>query len=255
VKLAESIFGKLRERSALVLGAGAMSDQVVSQLRDRGIAHLYIANRSPERAAELAGRVGGKVVAWESLGQHLEAPDIMVTSVSAAEHVLTRALVEQAMAARGNRALFLIDLGVPRNIDGSAGDLYNVYLYNIDNLTQIVEQNRRARESEIPRAEAIVGQHVAKFLSWRASVEAVALLEALRTKMQHERAAFIHDRLESMPHLSAGDRRRIEAIMDELVERLILNPAERIRSERELRRKIQNLEALRDFFELPRERP
>jgi glutamyl-tRNA reductase len=179
----------------------------------------------------------------------------MVTSVSAAEHVLTRALVEQAMAARGNRALFLIDLGVPRNIDGSAGDLYNVYLYNIDNLTQIVEQNRRARESEIPRAEAIVGQHVAKFLSWRASVEAVALLEALRTKMQHERAAFIHDRLESMAHLSAGDRRRIEAIMDELVERLILNPAERIRSERELRRKIQNLEALRDFFELPRERP
>ncbi len=255
VKLAESIFGKLRERTALVLGAGAVSDQVVSHLRERGIAHLYVTNRSREGAAELAGRVGGQVVPWELLGQHLGAPDIVVTSVGAAEHVLTRALIEQAMGARGNRALFLIDLGVPRNIDASAGDLYNVYLYNIDDLTQIVVQNRQARESEIPRAEAIIDEHIGKFLSWQASVEAVALLEALRTKLQSERAAFLRDRLDGMSHLGPDDRRRIEAAMEELLERLILKPAERLRSERELRRKIQNLEALRDLFDLPREKP
>lgn len=255
VKLAESIFGKLRERTALVLGAGAMSDQVVNQLRERGIAHLYIANRSRERAAELAERVGGETVPWESLGRHLEAPDIVVTSVGAADRVLTRTFVEQAMAARGNRALFLIDLGVPRNIDASVGDLYNVYLYNIDDLTQVVEQNRRARESEIPRAEAMIDEHVGKFLSWQASVEAVALLEALRRKLESERAAFLRDRLDGMSHLTHDDRRRIEAVMEELLERLILTPAERLRSERELRRKIQNVEALRDFFGLSREKP
>ncbi len=255
VKLAESIFGKLRERTALVLGAGAMSDQVVNQLRERGIAHLYIANRSRQRAAELAERVGGETVPWESLGRHLEAPDIVVTSVGAADRVLTRTFVEEAMAARGNRALFLIDLGVPRNIDASVGDLYNVYLYNIDDLTQVVEQNRRARESEIPRAEAMIDEHVGKFLSWQASVEAVALLEALRRKLESERAAFLRDRLDGMSHLTHDDRRRIEAVMEELLERLILTPAERLRSERELRRKIQNVEALRDFFGLSREKP
>lgn len=255
VRLAESIFGKLRQRAALVLGAGAMSDQIVSQMRERGIARLYIANRSRGRAAELAGRVGGKVVPWEALARFLDAPDIVVTSVGVAEHVLTRALVEQAMAARGNRALFLIDLGVPRNIEASAGDLYNVYLYNIDDLTQIVEQNRQARQSEIPRAEAIVEEHVGKFLSWQASVEAVALLEALRGKLQHERAAFLRERLDGMPHLSPDDRRRVEVTIEELLERLILHPAERLQSERELRRKIQNLETLRDLFQLPREKP
>jgi glutamyl-tRNA reductase len=255
VRLAESIFGKLRQRTALVLGAGSMSDQVAGQLRERGIAHLYIANRSREPAAELAERVGGEVVPWESIEKHFEAPDIVVTSVGAAEHVLTRAHLEQAMAARGNRALFLIDLGVPRNIDASVSDLYNVYLFNIDDLTRIVEQNRRARESEIPRAEAIVQEHVEKFLSWQASVEAVALLEALRAKLEDERKALIRDRLDGMPHLGPDDRRRVEAAVEELLERLILHPAERLRSEHELRRKIQNVQALRDFFGLSREKP
>lgn len=255
VKLAERIFGKMKERSALVLGAGAISEQVVNQLRDRGIARLFIMNRSQERAEELAARVGGKVVAWGQWETALKLPDVVVSSVAADEPVLRREDLQAAMAARGNRALFLMDLGMPRNIEASAATLYNIYVYNMDDLTEIVEQNRNARASEVPQAELIVNEHVGKFLSWQASVELVGLVDALRARLREERAAFIQARMDSMNHLGAGERERVEAMMDELLEKLLLEPAQRLRGEKELRRKIQNVEALRDLFLSHREKP
>lgn len=255
VKLAERIFGKMNERSALVLGAGTISEQVVNQLRDRGIARLFIMNRSRERAAELGERFGGKVVGWGEWETALKLPDVVVTSVSAEGPILRREILQAAMAARGNRALFLMDLGMPRNIEADATDLYNVYVYNMDDLTEIVEQNRNARESEVPRAETIVDEHVGKFLSWQASVELVGLVDALRARLREERAAFIHARMDSMNHLGAAERQHVESMMDELLEKLLVEPAERLRGEKELRRKIQNAEALRDLFLSNREKP
>ena len=248
VKLAERIFGKLADRSALVLGAGTISEQVVVTLRDRGIAHLEVMNRSRERADALAQQFGGRVVEWGHWEAALARPDVVVSSVGSEEPVLSRSTLQSAMAARGNRALFLMDLGVPRNVDPVASDLYNLYLYNIDDLTEIVQQNRQARESEVPKAEAIVEEHVGKFLSWQASVELVGLVEALRSRVREERAAFVRARIDSMQHLKDGDRERMEALMDELLEKLLVEPAARLRGEKELRRKIQNVEALRDLF-------
>jgi len=144
VKLAERIFGKLSERSALVLGAGAISEQVVAQLRARGIARLFMMNRSRERADELARQYEGKVIGWAEWKTALKVPDVVVSSVSSDEPVLRRDTLEKAMAARGNRALLLMDLGVPRNIEASAANLYNVYVYNVDDLSDIVQQNRQA---------------------------------------------------------------------------------------------------------------
>ncbi len=254
VKLAERIFGKLNGRTALVLGAGAISEQVVEQLRSRGIAHLFVMNRSRERAENLAQQFGGKVIAWGEWETALKGPDVVVASVSAEEPVLRREMLVRAMAARGNRSLLLMDLGLPRNIEAAAADLYNVYVYNVDDLTDIVQQNLNARESEVPRAEAVVEEHVGKFLSWQASVELVGLLEALRSRLRSERGAFLSSRLETMNHLGAADIRHIETLMDDLLEKLLLEPAERLRGERELRRKIQSVEALRDLFLRDREK-
>lgn len=254
VKLAERIFGKLHDRSALVLGAGTISEQVIAQLRDRGIARLYVMNRSWERADGLAKQYGGEVLPWGEWEQALSAPDVIVSSVSAEEAVLRREMVEQAMQKRANRALFLMDLGMPRNIDPGVGKLYNVYVYNMDDLTEIVEQNKHARENEVPKADGIVDEHVGKFLSWQASVELVGLVNALRTKMREERAQFIHARVESIRHLTETDRTFIEKMMDEMLESLLLEPAQRLRGEKDLRKKIQNVEALRDLFLSNREK-
>src|SRR5260370_16271829 len=126
------------------------------------------------------------------------------------------------MAARGNRALIVMDLGVPRNIEPSVGELYNVYVYNTDDLSEIVQQNRNARESEIPLAQGIVDEHVAKFLSWQASVELVGLVDALRIKMREERASFIRARMEPMKHLTEPDHAHVEKLIHEMPEKLPL---------------------------------
>src|SRR5438128_231088 len=213
VKLAERIFGKLNQRAALVLGAGTIGEQVVSQLRDREVAHLYVMNRSQEKAEQRAREFHGKVIPWGDWEHALQSPDVVVSSVSADEPVLRRDIVERSMAARGNRALFLMDLGVPRNIDPRVAELYNVYVYDTDDLSDIVQQNRNARASEVPRAQGIVDEHVTKFLSWQASVELVGLVDALRKKMREERASFIRSRLEPMKHLTETDRAQVEKLM------------------------------------------
>src|SRR5579883_1997826 len=255
VKLAERIFGKLNERTALVLGAGTISEQVVSQLRDRGIAHLYLMNRSQERALALATQFGGEVVAWGDWDGVLQDADVVVTSVASEQPILQRDTLERLMALRGNRALLLMDLGLPRNIEPAVGALYNIYLYNVDDLTDIVQQNRTARESEVPKAEAIIDEHVEKFLSWQASVELVGMVEALRARMREERASFLRAQSEAVRRFNEADRAHVEALMDQLLERLLLEPAQRLRAEKQLRRKIQNVEALRDIFLADREKP
>jgi glutamyl-tRNA reductase len=212
-------------------------------------------NRSRDRAQTLATQFGARLIEWGNWNAAFSAPDVVVSSVSSEEPVLTRAILEAAMAARSNRALFVMDLGVPRNVDPAAADLYNLYVYNIENLTEIVEQNRAARESEIPRAEAIVEEHIGKFLSWQASVELVGLVDALRSRIREERAAFIRARIDGMSHLPPGDREHVENLMDELLEKLLVEPATRLRGEKELRRKIQNVEALRDLFLSKKDKP
>ncbi len=255
IKLAERIFGKLQERSALVLGAGTISEQVVSHLRDRKIKNLYLMNRSREKAEEFAKHYDGKVLEWGEWDTSLKFPDVIVSAVGMQDFVVTRPMVERAMASRGNRALFLMDLGMPRNIDPAVAQIYNVYLYSMEDLTEIVKQNRDARQSEVPKAESLVEDHVAKFISWQSSVELTGVLESLRGSLKQRRASFLQERLAGMNHFSGEDREKIGALMDELIEQLLLHPAERLRTEKELRRKIQNVEAIRDLYLSDREKP
>ena len=254
VKLAERIFGRMNNHRALIVGAGATSEQVVRHLCDRGIKQLRVLNRTPEHAVDLAVRFGGEVIPWENLAAALEWPDLIVTSVSSAEPILTRAAIERAMARRGNRALLMIDLGVPRNVAAGVANLYNTYLYNVDDLTEIVEQNKKAREAEIPRAETIINEQIEKFMHWQAGVAAGVVVGDLRTKLTAERETFLRERLASMSSLSERDRAQVAALLEEFVDHVVLNPAERLRGIPDLRRKLQNLEVLRDFFHLDREK-
>ncbi|HET6144633.1 MAG TPA: glutamyl-tRNA reductase [Candidatus Acidoferrales bacterium] len=255
VKLAERIFGKLNTHRALIVGAGATSEQVVKHLCDRGIKQLRVINRTPEHAVDLAARFHGEVVPWENLAAALEWPDLIVTSVSSTEPIVTRTMMNRAMSARGNRALLLIDLGVPRNVAADVAEIYNTYLYNVDDLTEIVEQNKKARVSEIPRAEAIIDEQVNKFLHWQAGVSAGAVLGDLKSKLAAEREAFMKERLSAMTNLSEADRAQVSAMMQEFTERMLITPAEKMRGIPELRRKLQNFEAIRDLFHLDREKP
>jgi glutamyl-tRNA reductase len=250
VKLAERVFGNLKGHSALILGAGAVAEQVVEHMRNRGIGNLRVINRSFDRAAELAQRVGGEVVAWESLESVLGAPDILVTSVGAAGPVLTREMLERAIAARSGRPVFVVDLGVPRNVADNASELYNLYLYNVDDLGVIVEQNKKARESEIPRAEAIIAEHIDKFEAWRGALEAGSIVNDLRDQFHKHREFIIREKLKDMAEVSPQERDRIAHITEELIERLLEEPQEKLRHGRGMRGRLAGLEAIRHLFGL-----
>jgi len=180
---------------------------------------------------------------------------VIVSAVGVQDALLTKALMEKAMASRGNRALFLMDLGLPRNVDPAVGKLYNVFLYTMDDLSEIVQQNRDARESEVPRAEALVEEQVGKFISWQASVELLGVLDTLRGSLKEKRAAFLTEKLNGLQRFNAEDRKQIGQMMDELIDRLLIAPAERLRTEKELRKKIQSVEAIRALYLSEREKP
>lgn len=253
VKLAERIFGRLDGRKALIVGAGAMAQQVGEHLRDRGVTRILVANRSRERGEELARGVDGELVEWTALPEALETPEIVLTAVGAAGPVLTREQIARAMAARRNGEMFLIDLGVPRNIEPAAGQLYNVYLYTLDDLTRIVEQNLQARKEEIPRAEAIVAEHVAKFQMWLTSMEVVALARRLRESVQHEREQILHERLRRLGHLTPEERSQAAALLGALVDRILQEPAEEGRDPHAVLRHITR--ELDRFSRLVEEKP
>ncbi|HVA72054.1 MAG TPA: glutamyl-tRNA reductase [Candidatus Limnocylindrales bacterium] len=250
VKLAERIFGELKSHRALIVGAGSVAEQVVEHLRLRGIGELRVVNRSFARAQELAQRMGGQASEWANFERLLDQPDIIVTSVSGSEHVLTRAIIERAMAARSGRAMFVIDLGVPRNVEPEAEGLYNVYLFNIGHLGEIVEQNKKARETEIPRVETIIDEHARKFLAWQSSLEAAGLLDAFRARLDAERRSLLNVHFANGDGLSENDRARIEMFTEELINRIVQLPSARLRQARKLRRPLEGLAALRELFGL-----
>jgi len=244
MKLAEQIFGELKHNSAAVLGAGAMGAKAARHLRNRGIGSLWIANRSLERARELATETGGQPAPWESAPELLAKADIVVTSVAGSDWTLSREAVTAAMHARGNRRMFLIDLGVPRNIDPAVGDFYNVFLYSVDDLREIVEQNRQAREDEVPGAEAIIVEHVEKFAAWQSGSEAGATLAALRDKLRLERELFAGNQREALERFPAAERARVLALMDGLLEHLLREPSARLLKNPEVRERAVFLREL-----------
>jgi glutamyl-tRNA reductase len=252
VKLAERVFGNLKGHAALIVGAGAVAEQVVEHLRNRGIGSLRVVNRSHDRAAELAERMSGEAVAWELLEKVLGTPDIIVTSVGSGT-ALTREMLERALAARDGRPVFVVDLGVPRNVDPEAAELYNLYLYNIDDLGEIVEQNKRAREAEIPRAEAIIAEHLAKFESWRAALEAGSIVDDLRGQFRKHRERLLRERLSGGENISPEERQRIAHITEELIERVLDEPEQRLRKEGAMRGRLSAIEAVRHLFGLDKD--
>jgi len=235
MKLAEQIFGDLKNNSAAVLGAGAMGAKAARHLRNRGIGRLWVANRTPERARQLAEETGGHPAPWEEVPDLLAKADIVVTSVGGSDWTLTRESLAAAMHTRGNRQIFLIDLGVPRNIDPGIAEIYNVFLYGVDDLREIVDQNRQARENEVPGAEAIIAEHVEKFAAWQSGSEAGATLAELRQKLRLERDLFAGNRREELEQFPAAERERILALMDGLMEHLLREPSERLMKNPEAR--------------------
>lgn len=170
IQLAESIFGDLTGRSALVLGAGGMAELAAKHLVSRGVSHIKIANRTWERAFSLAARFGGEAVRWEDFPAELGTADVVIASTGAPQAVVTREMVEAAARRRAGRSLFLIDIAMPRDVEESVHRLDNVYLYRLEDLEGIVAKNMAGRAGAMAQAAAIVDDKAAEFAAWADSL-------------------------------------------------------------------------------------
>ena len=167
VRLAEQVFTDLEQACILLIGAGDTIELAARHLTERHARRLIVANRTLETAQDLAGRYGGYAVALADLPQHLAEADIVISSTAARQPIVTRAMVGQAMASRRRKPMFMVDIAVPRDIEESVAELPDVYLYGIDDLRQVIDDNRRSRETAAREADAIIDLQVDRYMAWR----------------------------------------------------------------------------------------
>jgi len=228
VSLSKKIFGDLKGRNVLVLGAGEMGKLTALHMKSQGVHQVTIVSRTMAHAARTAEAIGGASAAsWDDLDTLLSDADIVITATGAATPILTKAHVEAIMRPRRNRPLFIIDIAMPRDVEAAAGEIEQVFLYNIDDLQATVRENLARRASEVTRAEQIVSEEVEKFGQWMRSRGAIPTVVALRQRFESIRRSEL-DRLAST--LPADARGRVDDITRLIVEKLLLTPTEQLKS-------------------------
>jgi glutamyl-tRNA reductase len=230
VALARKIFGNLKGRTVLVVGAGEMGKLTAIHMRSQGIGRLIITSRTATHAATLAKTIEGTAMPWESLSTAMAEADILITATGASTPIISRALVEQTMKARRQRPLFIIDIAVPRDVEASAGDLEQVFLYNIDDLQAVVQENLSKRGTEASQAETIVAEEVSKFAGWLSSRGAVPTVVALRQRFEGIRQSELRRLEPKLAGLPPEARARVDEITRLIVEKLLINPTEQLKS-------------------------
>ena len=187
VKLAARIFPSLKDQNVLFIGAGEMIELCATHFAAQAPARIAVANRTLERAEKLARRFSGEALELRALPERLQEYDIIVSSTASSLPILGKGLVERALRARRRRPMFMVDLAVPRDIEPEAGELDDVFLYTVDELAQIVSENRDARRAAVEQAEAIIDTQVGQFMRWMQVRENVPLIRALREQGEQAR--------------------------------------------------------------------
>ncbi|MCS3902081.1 glutamyl-tRNA reductase [Methylohalomonas lacus] len=180
VRLAQHIFGDLRGYTALLLGAGETIELTARHLHKNGLGRLVVANRNLARAQDLAADYSGYAISLTDLPQHLAEADIIIGSTSSPMPLIDLAQMQAAIQTRKHRPVFIVDMAVPRDIDPAVGDLNDVYLYSVDDLREVIEENLRNRHEAALEAEEIINDQVITFMDWMLSRDAVSTIRALR---------------------------------------------------------------------------
>jgi glutamyl-tRNA reductase len=180
VSLARQIFGELGDKTALLIGAGETIELVARHLHQNGIGRMVVANRTAERAHLLASEFGGYSIALEEIPAHLPEADIIISSTASPLPILGKGAVERALKARRHEPMFMVDIAVPRDIEPEVGELDDVYLYKVDDLRGIIEENIASRREAAQQAEEIIESQVSQFMGWLRSLDAVETIRNYR---------------------------------------------------------------------------
>jgi glutamyl-tRNA reductase len=250
IELAHKIFGDLRGLTALVLGAGEMSELTMECLRGEGLADIMVANRTAARAEEVAQRLHARAVSFDRLPELLGSVDIVAAATSAPHAVITAAMATQALAGGRRSPLLILDIALPRDVEHDVGELPNVFLYDIDDLSQVVEGTLERRRSEIAVAEQIVQDGIREFWTWYRGRNVVPLIRELRGRAEELRGAETARVLRALQHLSPADQAAIENLTRQLLNKVLHSPTARLREAAAAGRESEIAQAARYLFDL-----
>jgi glutamyl-tRNA reductase len=250
VELALQVFGKLRDHTVLIVGAGETSELTATHLKAHGIERILVANRTLDTSQELARRVGGEAVRLEDLEAHLAKADIVISSTSAPHFVITRETVERAFKRRRHRPMFLIDIAVPRDLDPEINKVRDAYLYDIDDLQHVVEHNRHEREKDAQHAERIVEQELTSMNEWLRSLEVVPTIAMLREAIEGIRQSEL-DRLGNrLSDLTDEQRARVDMLTTSIVNKILHVPTVKMKEVAGRDQCYLYVDAVRTLFDL-----
>jgi len=255
VALARKIFGRLNGRRVLVVGAGEISTLTAQHLRSHGVGEMIITSRTAAHAEALAALTGARAVPWEELDSALATADIVVTATGSQRPIITRAQVEAVTGRRRRDPLFIIDVAVPRDVEATVGDIEQVFLYNVDDLQSVVQENISRRAAEIARAEAIVADEVAKFTAWQRSRGAIPTVVALRERFDAIRRAELQRLEPKLAALPPETRALFEQMTRLIIEKLLLEPTEQLKALPDEETQVMYTEAVNRVFRLRDDEP
>jgi glutamyl-tRNA reductase len=247
--LAEQVFGELRGRTVLVIGAGEAGELAIKSLRARGAAIAFVANRTHERADELTRQFGGAPLSLDSVADSLQDVDVVLSSTASPGWTLARDEVARALHPRKGRPLFLIDLAVPRDLDPAIHELDGCYLYDIDDLEAVVAETLAGRRREAERAETIVADEAERFREWQASLDVVPAIASLRARAEEIREAELE-----RAKLSGAERRAAESVTAAVLNKLLHLPTIRMKQAAAAADGVIYADAVRHLFGLEDER-
>lgn len=228
VDLATQIFGELTGRRAMLLGAGEMGQQVGHALQTAGIEELIVANRTYGNAQAVAERFGATPISWDRFEEYLPRVDIVIAATGASQPIVGAKMVRRAIRQRRYRSLFLVDLAVPRNVDPAVDHLDGAYLFNVDDLKQVVEEGMQARESARVDAEAVVDAEATRFIRSLARVEVGPRIGAITRHVEAIRQAEISRSQKFLEGLSDEQRVQLEALTKALTKKILHDPLQTI---------------------------
>jgi len=249
VDLAKEIFESLEDKTALLIGAGEMTELALETLRSQGLSRVRVANRTRANAVDLAARFEADAHGLDDLPALLSVADVVLASIGSEEPVVTAPMLRTALRGRRHRPIFVIDIGVPRNVDPAIDELDNVYLYDLDDLSGVAEENAAGRRAEVERAERIVLEEVRRFEGWLTALSAVPTIRTLRARAEAIRKREL-ERAMARNGLADSEREAVEALTRSIVNKILHAPISRLREELEREEGLAHLEAARALFAL-----
>ena len=250
VELAKKIFEDLENHSVMLVGTGEMAELAAKHLISYGVKTVYVASRTYERAAALAQTLNGCALDFEAFKEEMHKADIIITSTAAPTFIIQKEMVEKAIQKRKNKPIFLIDIAVPRDIAPEVNELENVYLYDIDDLQNVVNANMEERQKEAENAMDIIKHEVTKFNNWFSTLDAVPTIVEMRNRAEGMRKIEVEKNLKNMDHLSTNDKESIHLLTQSIVNKILHKPTINLKKKTQSQDGHIYLKAIRHLFHL-----